>query len=307
MIERPVEIPSGPYRLSGTYCAADSSLPQSIVLMIHGSGPLDRDENFGTQRLDVFNTIAHHLAGAGIASVRYDKRGCGASTGDYHTTGFCDLISDAVRVMDWIRKTYPEVSLYLLGHSEGCLIAPHAALRRPDIAGLILLCPFVERMESVLMRQAVQIERELARLPGIAGTLNRLAARLFGTPTATQRKLIARLRSTKQDTSRVGLRRFPDKWLRELLDVDPESVFRQIDHPMLLIGGAKDVQCLPEDVSRIAALSPAPIESHVLEDLTHLLRCDDGPPSLMGSRRLPDKPIEPAILDLILRWVCKHR
>ena len=303
MKEQAIEIPCWPHRLAGTYCAPVTAGPHAVVLMIHGSGPLDRDENFGTQRLNVFNTIAHHLAAAGFASLRYDKRGCGTSTGNFQTTGFYDLISDAVQAVDWVRQNRPDAALYLLGHSEGCLIAPHTALQRPDVAGLLLLCPFVERMESVLMRQAAQIEQELAHLPGFGGTLNRLAARILGTPTATQRNLIARLRSTTQDTFRVGFRKFPAKWLRELLDVDPEQVFRQLDRPMLIIGGAKDLQCQPEDVARIAELSPAPIESHVLENLTHVLRCDDEPASIIGSGRLLTDPVEPQVLELIAGWL----
>lgn len=303
MTEHSIEIPSGPYRLAGTYCSPDTPGPHPIVLMIHGSGPLDRDENFGAQQLNVFNTIAHHLADAGFASVRYDKRGCGASTGDYHTTGFHDLISDAVQAVDWVRQSHPDAALYLLGHSEGCLIGPLVALQRPDVAGLILLCPFVERIEAVLMRQAAQIESDLARLPGISGTINRLIGRIFGSPTTQQRKLIARLRSTTQDTFRVGLNRFPAKWMRELFDVDPEQVFRQLDRPMLLIGGEKDAQCRPEDVACIAALSPADVESHVLENLTHVLRCDNEPASIISSGRLLTEPLEPQVLELIVGWL----
>jgi pimeloyl-ACP methyl ester carboxylesterase len=303
MTEHSIEIPSGPYRLAGTYCSPDTPGPHPIVLMIHGSGPLDRDENFGAQQLNVFNTIAHHLADAGFASVRYDKRGCGASTGDYHTAGFHDLISDAVNAVTWTRQSHPDAPLYLLGHSEGCLIGPHAALQRRDVAGLILLCPFVERIESVLTRQAAQIESDLARLPGISGTINRLIGRIFGSPTTQQRKLIARLRSTTQDTFRVGLNRFPAKWMRELFDVDPEQVFRKLDRPMLLIGGEKDAQCRPEDVACIAALSPADVESHVLENLTHVLRCDNEPASIISSGRLLTEPLEPQVLELIVGWL----
>ena len=51
--------------------------------MIHGSGPMDRNENMPGQSLNVFNTIAEHLAEKGIASLRYDKRGCGKSGGNY--------------------------------------------------------------------------------------------------------------------------------------------------------------------------------------------------------------------------------
>ena len=63
--------------------------------MVHGSGPLDRNENVKKgSHLNLFNTLAHHLAGIGIASLRYDKRGCGESTGDYYAAGHSDLLAD---------------------------------------------------------------------------------------------------------------------------------------------------------------------------------------------------------------------
>src|SRR5690349_6626940 len=74
--------------LSATLCTPSGQGRFPCVLMLPGSGPLDRDENVEGQRLDIFNTIAHHLAQAGFASLRYDKRGCGKSTGKCLEAGY---------------------------------------------------------------------------------------------------------------------------------------------------------------------------------------------------------------------------
>ena len=87
MVEMEVTVRSNGTRLSGTACRPDGAGRVASVLMIHGTGPLDRDENLKGQRIDAFNTIAHYLAAAGIASFRYDKRGCGRSSGDYYRAG----------------------------------------------------------------------------------------------------------------------------------------------------------------------------------------------------------------------------
>lgn len=92
MIERELEVVSRGNRLCGSLCLPhEGSSP--LVLMIHGSGPLDRNENIEGLELNIFNAIAYELAAQGIASVRYDKRGCGQSEGDYYSAGYSDLVA----------------------------------------------------------------------------------------------------------------------------------------------------------------------------------------------------------------------
>ena len=83
MIEKRQIVVIGDVRLAGELLLPGSSRTHPTVVMIHGSGPLDRNENTKSQSLNIFNTLANHLATQGIASFRYDKRGCGKSGGDY--------------------------------------------------------------------------------------------------------------------------------------------------------------------------------------------------------------------------------
>ena len=68
MVEHEVHVDADGGRLSGTLCLPAEEGLCPVVLMIHGSGPLDRDENMKGQRLEVFNAVAHRLAKSGIAS-----------------------------------------------------------------------------------------------------------------------------------------------------------------------------------------------------------------------------------------------
>ena len=74
--------------LAGSLTVPNAGNAPVTALMLHGSGPLDRDENMGGQKLDVFNTLADGLAHADIGSFRYDKRGCGASGDALTEPGF---------------------------------------------------------------------------------------------------------------------------------------------------------------------------------------------------------------------------
>lgn len=304
-LERDVELSTAGIRLAGTACVPPGAGRFPTVLMIHGSGPLDRDENMPGQRLDVFNTIARHLAAAGIASVRYDKRGCGKSTGDYHRAGCGDLVHDAGAFFDALPGyDFCDPSRrFLLAHSEGCLFAPMIANERPAVAGLVLLCPFIDDIELTLLQQARQIAQELAGLRGVMGAVQRVLFGLGGGPVERQKRLIQRVKASDAATIRVGFQRLPARWLRELMAIDPREIFSRVACPMLLIGGEKDVQCDPGAVARIAEVARGEVEQHVIANLTHLLRSDDGPPSLFGAAKRLGEPLDPAVLSLTADWL----
>ena len=121
--------------------------------MLHGSGPLDRDENTKGQRLDIFNTIADALGQSGIASFRYDKRGCGKSKGEASRPPGSTIWSRMPEPRSthcWLAARTRRV--FLLGHSEGTLAAPVLAARRSGVGGLVLLCPTVAPIETTLWR-----------------------------------------------------------------------------------------------------------------------------------------------------------
>ena len=305
MIEQEIVIHSAGITLSGTLCLPDAEGCFPVVFMVHGSGCLDRDENAKGFQLNVFNTFAHHLSEAGIASLRYDKRGCGRSAGDYHTAGHHDLVDDAIACYDALTRHESCIKnqVYVLGHSEGTVIAPQMTLKRPAIAGIILLNPFVQKLEPILIQQARHIADAINGQGGIKGLLLRLAAKLVGDPVRIQRRLIQKLKTTDKPTIRRGFNKLPVKWFREAMALDPETIFGSVTTPMLVVGGEKDLQCDPADVARIAALAKGPVETHVIKDLTHILRLDPQPPSILNYRKLLKMPIAPEVLNRVTEWL----
>jgi pimeloyl-ACP methyl ester carboxylesterase len=305
MWERDVEIRTDGLTLRGSLAGPDGAAALGVVLLIHGSGPLDRNENVKGLALDVFNVLARALAEAGYASVRYDKRGCGQSDGDYWRAGHRDLVADARAWVGHLRSgaagDFP--AIYLLGHSEGTLIAAEVARRSDAVAGLVLVCPFIEDVESALHRQARMFEQENRQAPGVMGLVGRLLARIVGTPSRLQARLIERIKSTEAPTFRFMLRRIAARSLRELMAIDPARVYAGLAVPSFLLGAAKDLQCLPDDVSRIAALLGDKATAHIEPDLTHLLRKDEGPPGFLAYRRLLKSPIDPCVAHLVIAWL----
>lgn len=308
MLESEVFVDSTGMRLAGSLCLPSASGRFATVLMLHGSGPLDRDENMPGQRLDIFNVIAHRLAEQGVASLRYDKRGCGKSGGDYYRAGHLDLVDDAANWVDFLRthEACEPSQIFLLGHSEGCFIAPRLSQQRSFVAGLMLLCPSSQPVEATLLEQAKRIEQELDAAPGLSGALQRALVKCLGRPLATQTKLVRAIKASREDVMRFGLQRVPAKCLRELMAVDVEALFSQVPCPMLVLGGEQDLQCDPRDVARIAALAPGEVEPHVLPRLTHVLRSADGPQSLLGTAKLLRQPLDPRVVELVGEWLSRR-
>lgn len=305
MHEQEVKIQSGEIVLTGTLCTPHTDGKFPSVLMVHGSGPLDRNANMKGQQLNIFNELAHAFADRGIASLRYDKRGCGSSSGSFITAGYSDLVRDAEQCLDALvdSKYVSGDQVYILGHSEGCTIAPLISRRRPSVSGLILLCPTIERVETLLLRQAMQIEKEINSLRGPTGYLYRALLLIMGRPLHNQQRLIRKVRKSDLPVVRFGLSRQPAKWLREILELDAEAIFTSTNTPMLLIAGEKDLQCNPQDIYLIAEAVQGQSETLVVDGMTHLLRVDEHPATLLGSVRFAGRPVESAVVEKAAQWI----
>lgn len=301
MRETGITIAAGDVTLAGTLALPEGS-PRGAVLFLHGSGPLDRNENIRGQRLDVFNTLAADLASVGFASLRYDKRGCGASTGSYHDAGQSDFLADAGAALDTLKAARPFPYVFALGHSEGTLTAARLSLAAP-VDGLVLLAPFVKPLREILMTQAGEAEKAIRLMPGLGGWLTRMLIRLTGPPAKHQEKLLARIAGGTETSFRYLGRRIDAKSLRELLAIDPAAIYREVTVPMLVLGGGKDLQCDPADVGTIAAIAGELATPVLIDDLTHLLRKDSEPASLNAYGRLLKEPLDAEMLGIVRDWL----
>lgn len=289
-----------------TPAAEEDSPPAQVplVLMIHGSGPLDRDENTTGQELNIFNAFAADLARSGIASFRYDKRGCGESAGDFKLADQTDFTNDAIACLDGLAERFPDrfKKRFLLGHSEGTLIAARLCQQRA-VEGLVLICPYITDMETILTQQAAHLDDVVAKATGWAGRVQRFATRLIGKPSHWQARLIRKLKTTNTPTIRFLGRSMPAAWLRECLTLDPRAIYAGVEVPALVIGGEKDVQCDPADAPAIAEVLGALAETHILDDMTHILRLEAGEPSMAGYPEQMKQPVIPSIMELTAPWI----
>jgi alpha/beta superfamily hydrolase len=216
-IEHEVTFQSGALRLAGTLMLPSTEGCFPTVLLLPGSGQVDRNENAKILAINALHEIAIHLAGQGIATFRYDKRGVGASEGDYFGTGFFDRVHDAKAALAWLKlqdQIQPE-KVFVLGHSEGSGITMRLAGAGADVAGIILLTGWARSSEELLLWQAEQV------VPGMGGFNGWLIKLLHIDIRKAQLKQFAKIKRSTKDWYRQLHVKVNAKWLREFLSYTP--------------------------------------------------------------------------------------
>lgn len=288
---------SGALTLEGTLTTPGTT-PSPTALLISGSGPIDRNSNSKQLSIDVMGQLATHLAAAGIASLRYDKRGVGKSDGDYHSVGLHDNIADARTALEALRSR-PEVDpnqMFVIGHSEGAFIASDLA-DDDRLAGVVLLAGAANRGHDVMTWQARRIA------PTLPKPVRWLMKLLRQDLLQTQSKRLARLAATTEDVVRIQFVKVNAKWFREFLSFDPSDGLRRAAVPVLAITGSKDIQIDPADISRMEEIVPTSFTGHVVDDVTHLLRSEAGPPSIRTYKKQARRPIDEGVVTLVTDWM----
>ena len=285
--------------MAGTLTIPPGPGPFPAALLIAGSGPLDRDGSTRRLPLAVSRTLAEALASINVASLRYDKRGVGASSGTFLAAGLNDNIADARSALAAL-SALPEVDparIILIGHSEGAIIAAALATDQPTLAGVVLLAEAARRGDELLLWQAAHVA---PTLPGPVRFLLRLTRTDLVTKVGRNH---AKLRTTTTDVARLGLVRVNAKWLREFLDHDPRIDLAQIHSPVLAVTGGKDLQVPPDDLDTIRGLVPSAVTVCRPPHVTHLLRTEPGLPSLRTYRRQAHQPLATDVAEAVTDWI----
>lgn len=316
--------------LAGTLTVPRGAGPHPAVVLISGSGPQDRDEAIMGHR--PFLVLADHLTRQGIAVLRYDDRGVGGSTGSFAAATHEDFTADALAAVAWL-KTRMEIDprrLGLVGHSEGGLVAPLAAVQRPeDIAFLVLLAGVGVPMEELLVRQGQDIARAMGAdsdtlrksaesqqavfallkedldRPELERRLRELFQSQMAELTDGQRQALG-----VSDTMLEGqLQTVLTPWFRKLLVYDPRPTLRQVKCPVLALNGGKDLQVAAKEnleaiKSALKAGGNPQVEAVEFADLNHLFQtCTTGAVAEYGQI---EETFNPAALALIAEWILRQ-
>ncbi len=236
--EMEVTIGSDPWLLPGVLTLPKEEGMVPVLILVHGSGPNDRDETIGANR--PFRDLAWGLASRGIAVLRYDKRTKVHGANLPADIGLDEeLVLDALLALE-VARNRPEIDsnqVFLLGHSLGGMMAPEIGFRDGRLAGIAILAapsrPFFQVLTSQL--------EYLASLESDPGS-----------PARTQLdsliRVVKRVESGEAPQDQVVLGAPPRYW-REVAEVDPVAVARDLSIPLMVLQGGRDYQSTPEDLS----------------------------------------------------------
>jgi hypothetical protein len=245
--EKGVKVGSGSMSLPGTLSLPLGEGPFPGVVLVHGSGPQDRDESIGGLR--PFQDLAQGLASRGIAVLRYEKRTKVygkemAEAGDITVKD--EVLDDALLALGFLRET-PGVDrrrLFVVGHSLGALLAPRIAVldgavfHGPEtLRGVVLLASPSRPMSEVVRGQAQWLAG-----PGGSNT-----QRLAAPGILKEADALAELEAGRPDpTSRPILGASPSYWL-DLAAQLPLDAARSFGRPIFVLQGERDYQVSMKD------------------------------------------------------------
>jgi dienelactone hydrolase len=285
-----VPTPAG-HTLAGTLTVpknASGRVP--AVVLISGSGAQDRDAGIPVvPGYRFFRQIADTLGRRGIAVLRLDDRGWGASGGDVETATTEDLADDTRAAVEWLRGR-PEIDparVGLVGHSEGAIIAPMLAAGDPRIHAITLLAGpswTGRRILDYQLREALQGE-------GLAGA-------------ALDSAFAKGVR--ERDAAAAG---FP--WVRWFMEHDPLPVARRVRAPVLVLHGDTDRQVTAEQAEELGAAilqgGSTDVTVTVFPNLNHLFIPDPvGTADPASYAALPSKEVPAEVLGALADWLVER-
>jgi hypothetical protein len=179
--EQAVTIGRAPWSLPGTLTLPRGHGPFPAVVLVAGSGPDDRDETIGDDK--PFRDLAWGLASQGIAVLRYDKRTLVYGSRIATLTTFTvqdEFVDDAIAAVHLLAQT-PGIDhrhIYVLGHSEGGMMAPRIGRRDPQIAGLIIMAGPTRPLVDVIVSQFAYLHARGLVTQGQLATAKQQAAEI---------------------------------------------------------------------------------------------------------------------------------
>lgn len=316
---------SGGIKLAGTLTLPRAPGPFPAAIMITGSGPQDRDEALmGHQP---FLVIADYLTRRGIAVLRLDDRGVGGSTGKSTQETLDDMAGDVITDVEYLkgRKEIDAKHIGVIGHSEGGIVGPAAAVRSPDIAFVVMLAgtgvvgtEVLKLQGEAIIRASGGSEQQVADEHAMQEMIFRVlrsepddnaALEKMMTEWKAERKSPGASPGASDDMMRAQFKAVTSPELRSFLFYDPSDALRKLKVPVLALNGSRDVQVppqqnLPAIAAALAAAGNTDYTVSELPGLNHLFqKCNKCTVQEYGEL---EETFSPTALEIMGDWLVRH-
>src|SRR5438132_519402 len=302
--EHDVQIGHGTWVLPGTVSISQGDGPLAAVLLVHGSGPSDRDETIPPNK--PFRDLAWGLASQGIAVLRYEKRTnvYAASMRSERDTLTVkeEVIDDALEAVALLRDR-PEIDaqqIFVLGHSLGGYLAPRLGAADPEIRGLIILAGSARPLEDLLLDQMTYV-----------------LSLSMPDPVVRQQQLAVLKKQVElvKDPNRLPTAAATDLpltvpaayWL-DLNAYQPEKVAQTLKQPMLFLQGGSDYQVTREDfqIWQDALGGRSDVQFTMYPGLSHLFMPVEGGQKATPATYTVAGHVAEEVVNEIGSWIKRH-
>ena len=242
MKETDIKVVTGKFELPGILCMPQGKEAVAAVILVQGSGPNDRDETIGPNK--PFRDLAWGLAAQGIASIRYDKRtkayGAKIVAEGENPSMENEYVQDVLSAVQLAKNTLGIDSkrVYIVGHSQGAMLAPRFAQRCKDIKGIVMMSANARPLEDLVPAQMHYIfsldslskeeEKQLAEMKEQVVNVKKLGTKNFN----------------PKITLPLGL---PASYWKDINDYHQLKVARLLTCPILILQGERDYQVTMDD------------------------------------------------------------
>lgn len=298
VVEKEMVVGTGEWALPGTLTLPTGPGPWPVVVMVHGSGPNDRDETVG--HCKPFKDLALGLASRGIGVLRYDKRtfahGEKLISAAPALTVQEETVDDAVTAIRLLQATedVDPGRIYLLGHSLGGTLAPRIGAGSAGLAGLIIMAGAARPLEDLIVEQTIYI----AQSDGIVTDSE-------NTSIEEARQLARKVKDPSLDanTPASELMGVPAAYWLDLRAYKPLETAGELALPMLILQGERDYQVTMADFKlwQAALQGKQGVVFRSFPALNHLMIAGSGP-STPAEYQQPGH-VAPEVLDAIADFV----
>lgn len=293
-----VQAPGPEGALTGTFIEPAEDSP--VVLIIPGSGPTDRDGNnpMGVTAAP-YLMLAEALAERGIGTLRADKRGMFASreaVADPNAVTISDYVDDVAAWSTLARAATGRECIWLLGHSEGGLVALAAQERLENICGLVLVAAPARNYATLLREQLRANPANAPILPDALATIDSLEA--------GERVDVSAMHPALQGLFAPQVQGF----LIDAMQYNPAEMAERSTLPLLVVQGGKDLQVPITDGELFHAAQPA-ADYVMIADMNHVLKDVPGndPAANLASYGDAAQPLAGGLVEAIARAIERPR
>jgi len=297
--DQPVTIGEGKWALPGTLSMPVAEAPLPAMVLVHGSGPCDRDESLGANK--PFRDLAGGLASRGVAVLRYDKRT------RVHSAEFAALgsqftvkeetVDDALLAVALLRRTtgIDPQRVFVLGHSLGGMLVPRIGKLETNIAGFVILAgPTAKSLED---RMAEQMDYLQSLSENAAPEKQKQFAEL------KQAVIKAKAFTAADVNSPTPVLGAPARYWLDLRGYVPAEAAKELACPLLILNGARDYQVPTADFEfwRQTLAARTNVAWKLYPALNHLFIAGEGP----GTPAEYEKAghVDAELIEDIARWV----